>query len=266
MFNFDETVLERLQTAKKIVFFSGAGISAESGVPTFRDDLSGLWAQYDPMQLATPEAFRRQPALVWGWYLWRRQRVRAAQPNAAHLALAQWQAAAGADRVICLTQNVDDLHERAGCSEVLHLHGNLFSSLCAECGQSVDEAALPKAHQTRAVDVEFDPNGQEITPPACRACGGHIRPGVIWFGEALDSQVLDRSFELSATCDVLIAIGTSGVVQPAAALPSIAREAGAYVMQINPQETPLDAVAHSNIRASAAQALPELYKYVHKGQ
>src|SRR5690625_4139091 len=116
MLALDNPSLAALVNARRIVLFSGAGISAESGVPTFRDDLSGLWAQYDPMQLATPEAFRRQPALVWGWYLWRRQRVRAAQPNAAHLALAQWQAAAGADRVICLTQNVDDLHERAGCS------------------------------------------------------------------------------------------------------------------------------------------------------
>ncbi|HLR81800.1 MAG TPA: NAD-dependent deacylase [Paenalcaligenes sp.] len=262
MIDFDETALEKIKAARKIVFFSGAGISAESGVPTFRDDLTGLWAQYDPMELATPQAFARQPALVWGWYLWRRQRVQEAQPNAAHTALAEWQAQQGNERIICLTQNVDDLHERAGCSHVLHLHGNLFASLCAECGRGLSDDALPEEHRAGTHDEVFHPQGQEIEPPVCQDCGGYIRPGVIWFGESLDGNVLDQSFELSANCDVLIAIGTSGVVQPAAALPAIARDSGAYVIQINPQETPLDGVAHWNIRASAAQALPELYARV----
>src|SRR5699024_3761961 len=262
MIDFDETALENIQTARKIVFFSGAGISAESGVPTFRDALSGLWAQYDPMELATPEAFARQPALVWGWYLWRRQRVQEAQPNAAHIALAEWQAEQGDREIICLTQNVDDLHERAGCSHVLHLHGNLFTSLCAECTHTVSEDALPEEHRAGAHDATFHPQGQEIEPPVCRDCGGYLRPGVIWFGDPMDSNVLDQSFKRSINSDVLIAIGTSGLVQPAAALPAIARDSGAYVIQINPQDTSLDSVAHWNIRASAAQALPELYARV----
>src|SRR5690625_4192060 len=264
MMDFDGIDLERIRTARKIVFFSGAGISAESGVPTFRDDLTGLWAQYAPMQLATPEAFSRQPALVWGWYLWRRQRVRQAEPNAAHITLAEWQNKLGADRVICLTQNVDDLHERAGCLEVLHLHGSLFSSLCALCARPVLESDLPAEYRTEEGSAFFDPNGQEVNPPQCSACDGYIRPGVVWFGEALDSSILERSFALSANCDVFVAIGTSGVVQPAATLPSIARESGAYVIQINPQETPMDGVAHCNIRASAAQVLPKLYEEIHK--
>lgn len=254
--------IERIKAAQKIVFFSGAGISAESGVPTFRDDLSGLWAQYDPMQLATPEAFQRQPALVWGWYMWRRHRVRQAQPNAAHLTIAAWQKELGVERVRCITQNVDDLFERAGCQDVLHMHGNLFASQCFQCGRPVAEAGWLTEHQ--GLGDEGSNYERCIEPPQCNACGGFIRPGVIWFGEALDSTLLERSFEYCAQCDVLIAVGTSGVVQPAATLPSIARDAGAYVLQINPHHTSLDAVAHCTIRSTAAHTMPALYQAFQK--
>jgi len=256
MIDIDASTLEQLRAAKRIVFFSGAGISAESGVPTFRDDLTGLWAQYDPMELATLEAFNRQPDLVWGWYEWRRQRVRSAQPNDAHIALAQWQELLGPERLLCITQNVDDLHERAGCQQVLHLHGNLFASFCAQCHLPY---AADDSHPDHSIE-QIAEAGQLIMPPQCSSCQGLIRPGVVWFGESLDSQILQESFEHSADCDVFIAIGTSGVVQPAATLPNIAAESGAYVMQINPQETPIDMVAQCNIRASAAQALPILFE------
>src|SRR5690625_1372157 len=164
MIDFDETALEKIKAARKIVFFSGAGISAESGVPTFRDDLTGLWAQYDPMELATPQAFARQPALVWGWYLWRRQRVQEAQPNAAHTALAEWQAQQGNERIICLTQNVDDLHERAGCSHVLHLHGNLFASVFAEGGRGLRDDALPEGPRAGTPAAACDRQGPDTEP------------------------------------------------------------------------------------------------------
>lgn len=253
MLAIDDRSLAALARARRIVIFSGAGISAESGVPTFRDDLSGLWARYDPMELATPEAFRRQPEVVWGWYEWRRQRVREAQPNAAHQVIAQWQQDAGT-QLSCITQNVDDLHERAGCSQVMHLHGDLFASFCFDCGTAYDDGfggqhGLPSQNESDGA----------VPPPQCAHCQGLMRPGVVWFGESLDSEILRSAFEHSEQCDALIAIGTSGVVQPAAALPQIARDAGATVIQINPQETALDGVTHVNVRAPAARALPLLY-------
>lgn len=260
MLALDNPSLAALVNARRIVLFSGAGISAESGVPTFRDDLSGLWAQYDPMELATLEAFRRQPELVWGWYEWRRQRVREALPNAAHETIAQWQADSAAS-IFCVTQNVDDLHERAGCAQVLHLHGDLFRSFCVECGVDYEPAVGQSG-----LDSGSAPGDGAIEPPRCSSCQGYIRPGVVWFGESLDSGHLHEAFEQSEHCDVLLAIGTSGVVQPAAALPSIARDAGAHVIQINPQETALDAVAHCNLRAPAAQALPALYEKLRQEQ
>lgn len=248
--SFAPECIAALQKAEKIVFFSGAGVSAESGVPTFRDDLTGLWAQYDPMELATPEAFERQPELVWGWYEWRRQRVRQAQPNAAHHTLAQWQQNDAAE-VICMTQNVDDLHERAGCTQVLHLHGSLFDSFCVACAIAAESVPLSQ---------NVAESGAPIEPPRCVHCQERIRPGVVWFGEALDGQILEQAFEQAADCDVCVVIGTSGVVQPAASIPLVAQESGARVLQINPQATPIDALADWNVRAPAARVLPKLYE------
>lgn len=254
MLEIDARSLAALSRARRIVVFSGAGISAESGVPTFRDDLSGLWAQYDPMALATPEAFQRQPEVVWGWYEWRRQRVRQAQPNAAHQVIARWQQDAGT-KLSCITQNVDDLHERAGCSQVMHLHGDLFASFCFDCGKAHEDSSRTQG----GLPAQSAADDGAVPPPQCTACQGLIRPGVVWFGESLDTEILRSAFEHSEQCDALIAIGTSGVVQPAAALPQIARDAGATVIQINPQQTALDGVAHVNLRAPAARALPLLY-------
>ncbi len=233
-------------SSQHIVFFTGAGISAESGIPTFRDALTGLWERFDAEQLATPEAFERDPELVWGWYEWRRMRALAAQPNAAHRAIAR---AAEASRVTVITQNVDDLHERAGSRGVLHLHGSLFAPRCFACGEP---AAL-------APSTPDEPEGgRRLAPPACVRCGDRIRPGVVWFGEPLPEDVLARAFDAAASCDVLYSIGTSSVVQPAAQIPLIAKRHGARVVQVNPHATPLDPVADLNVHAAAAAALPGL--------
>ena len=191
---------------------TGAGISAESGVPTFRDAQSGLWARYDPLDLATPEAFLRDPALIWRWYRWRRELVAAAEPNPGHRALAQL-----ADVVPCLTlitQNVDGLHQRAGSTDVIEFHGNLFENRCFVEGCAV------------ACDDHDD-------IPVCSGCGGHVRPGVIWFGEAIPEQALNASFAAAKDCDLFLSIGTSSLVYPAAGLAEIAKNAGATVAEIN---------------------------------
>ena len=235
---------ERLAAARHVVVFTGAGVSAESGIPTFRDALTGLWSRFDPMELATADAFRRDPALVWGWYEWRRARVAKAQPNAAHVAIAA--VARRVPRLTVVTQNVDDLHERAG-SEPLRLHGSLFAPRCFDCGRP---APLPAA--TPASD------GERLEPPACERCGGAVRPGVVWFGEPLPEETLAHAFEAASNCDVIFSVGTSSVVYPAADIPFVAARAGAVVVQVNPDRTPLDAVAAFNLRGTAAEILPRL--------
>ena len=237
-----------LGQARRVVVFTGAGMSAESGVPTFRDDLTGLWARFDEQRLATPEAFHADPDLVWGWYEWRRARVRRAEPSAGHLATAAIQARMPGTVVI--TQNVDDLHERAGSPASLHLHGSLFAPRCvAHAGHP---AFFPDSEAT-------DPGeGRRIPPPRCLHCGALVRPGVVWFGEQLPRAVLAAAIEAASACDVLLTIGTSGVVYPAAEIPQVAARSGATVIQINPQETPLDGVCAINLRGTAAQLLPAL--------
>ncbi|GAA1742813.1 NAD-dependent protein deacylase [Luedemannella helvata] len=233
--------------ARRVVVFTGAGMSAESGVPTFRDDLTGLWARFDAHRLATPEAFDDDPDLVWGWYEWRRARVRKAQPNAGHAAVAAIEAARPGTVVV--TQNVDDLHERAGSRAPIHLHGSLFAPRCL--------AGHPADPPPDDADADLD-DGRRMSPPRCTRCGALVRPGVVWFGEALPEAALAAAYEAATTCDVLLTVGTSGVVYPAAEIPRVAARAGATVIQINPEPTPLDAVCAINIRASAAQALPAL--------
>ena len=230
-----------------VVVFTGAGISAESGIPTFRDALTGLWERFDAEQLATADAFRRDPELVWGWYEWRRMRVMHARPNAAHRAIAALEREPV--RVTVITQNVDDLHERAGSRSPVHLHGSLFTPRCFDCGEP---AALP----ARMPD-EPD-RGRRLAPPRCARCGGLVRPGVVWFGEALPEAALEAAFDAAAACDVLFSVGTSSLVHPAAQVPLVAKRAGATVIQVNPNATALDAIADMNVRASAAAALPEL--------
>jgi NAD-dependent deacetylase len=241
---------ELLGQARRIVAFTGAGISAESGVPTFRDDLTGLWARFDAQRLATPEAFHADPDLVWGWYEWRRARVCRAQPNPGHLAVAAIEAMVPGSVVI--TQNVDDLHERAGSRAPIHLHGSLFAPRCV--ADAAHAAAFPDTEQEESADLG---EGRRM-PPRCTRCGALVRPGVVWFGEALPEAALTAAIEAAASCDVLLAVGTSGVVYPAAEIPRIASRSGATVMQINPEPTPLDRVCAINVRGTAAQVLPAL--------
>ncbi|MEU8264365.1 NAD-dependent deacylase [Micromonospora sp. NPDC048999] len=236
-----------LGRARRVVIFTGAGMSAESGVPTFRDALTGLWQQYDAQALATPEAFRDDPALVWGWYEWRRSTVGRARPNPGHLAVAAIEARVP-DSVL-ITQNVDDLHERAGSAAPVHLHGSLFAPRCSAC-------AHPAPMPDRV--AEEPAGGRRITPPGCTRCSALIRPGVVWFGEALPEAALSSAVEAASACDLLLTVGTSGLVYPAAEVPQVAARCGAAVIQVNPQETPLDRVAEVNLRGPAARVLPAL--------
>ncbi|WP_432843968.1 SIR2 family NAD-dependent protein deacylase [Dactylosporangium sp. CA-092794] len=236
-----------LGAARRVVVFTGSGISAESGVPTFRDDLTGLWARFDAERLATPEAFDADPDLVWGWYEWRRARARAAEPNAGHRAVAAVEARLPGTTVV--TQNVDDLHERAGSRDPIHLHGSLFAPRCtAPAGHP---AAFP------AGGTEPD-EGRRIPPPRCASCGAPVRPGVVWFGEALPVAAFSAAVDAATACDVLLSVGTSGVVYPAAEIPRIAAITGAAVVQVNPEPTPMDELYAANLRGTAAAVLPAL--------
>jgi len=240
---------ELLGRARRVVVFTGAGVSAESGVPTFRDDLTGLWARFDAQQLATPEAFEADPDLVWGWYEWRRARVRQARPNPGHHAIADLERLV--DETVVVTQNVDDLHERAGSAAPIHLHGSLFAPRC-----SADAShALPESGSETEPDLG---DGSRIPPPRCLDCGAPGRPGVVWFGEALPEAGLADAIEAAFGCDVLLTVGTSGVVYPAADIPRVTERAGGAVIQVNPQPTPLDGICTVNLRGTAAAILPAL--------
>jgi NAD-dependent deacetylase len=201
-------LIQRLQQAQRVVVLTGAGISVESGVPTFRQAQTGLWSQYDPQELATPQAFRKNPRLVWEWYSWRRELVSNAQPNPGHRALALLE-----ERIphfTLVTQNVDGLHQRAGSKNVLELHGNLARVKCADEGLIVHDWLQ-----------------EDDVPPRCRHCGGLLRPDVVWFGETLPVDILFRAKQAARTADLFLTIGTSGIVHPAASLPLVAIEAGA---------------------------------------
>ena len=244
-FPVPDGLIEALRAARQVAVLTGAGISAESGVPTFRDAQTGLWAQYDPAELATPQAFRRNPRLVWDWYQWRRELVSRAAPNAGHLALAQLEASFSQPgrRFDLITQNVDGLHQRAGSRSLIELHGSLWRTKC------FSEDRL----------VETWPPSDE-TPPRCPRCGGLLRPDVVWFGEALPAAALDAAVDAAGACDVFLSIGTSGLVQPAASLPLLALEHGAVVAEINPDATPLSARMTYALRGPAGTILPEIVR------
>lgn len=242
-------LMEALRQAHRIVIFSGAGMSAESGIPTFRDAMHGLWAQFDPQSLASPEGWNEDRARVWAWYEWRRGLVMRVKPHAGHLAIPQLAHAlsrfTGHDvRVDVVTQNVDDLHERAGVTEVQHLHGSLFSPRCSVCGRLGEFTGLPPLEPVARLE-----------PPLCRRCEESLRPGVVWFGESLPIDAWHRTEALIARCDVLLIVGTSGVVYPAAGLPTAARQAGKWLAEINP--TPSELSRHVNLhwQTTAAQGL-----------
>lgn len=232
-------LITRLRTAHRVAVLTGAGISAESGVPTFREAQTGLWARYNPEELATPEAFQRDPKLVWEWYAWRQDRVRQAEPNPGHLALAAMERHIAEFTLI--TQNVDGLHRRAGSHQVLELHGNLFRAKCfnEDC------------------PVESGPDSDDL-PPRCPRCGGLLRPDVVWFGENLPVAALRAAEQAAANADVFFSIGTSALVYPAANLPLIALKAGATVVEINPQPTPLSAYTTFSLNGASGLILPML--------
>ena len=242
-----QALIDTLQRAKYVVVFTGAGVSAESGIATFRDALTGLWQRFDVSDLATPEAFQRDEELVWGWYEWRRMQVLRAQPNPAHLAIGAL--ARQVPKLTVITQNVDDLHERGGSVGVLHLHGSLHHPHCSVCGN---------AHTLPPGIPEEPDGGRRLCPPRCHHCGGSVRPGVVWFGEDLPVIELNHAFAAARECDVLFAIGTSGLVQPAAGIPSLARQAGAKVVQVNPMGTQLDNVCIWSLRGAAGMVMPNL--------
>ena len=226
-----------------IAVLSGAGISAESGVPTFRDDRNGLWARFDPYELSSTQGWQRHPERVWAWYLWRHHLVSGVQPNDGHRAVAAWEDHA---HVTVITQNVDDLHERSGSSRVHHLHGSLFEFRCDACGVPYSDA-LPQMAEPAL----------EAIPPRCR-CEGLIRPDIVWFGEPLPDAAWDASVAAVRTADLLIVVGTSGIVYPAAGLPDLALSRGIAVVEVNPESTPLSDRATVTLRESASTALPTL--------
>jgi len=236
-------LIQILRTARRVVVSTGAGTSAESGVPTFRDAQTGLWARYKPTELATPAAFRRNPRLVWEWYAWRRELVTKAAPNPGHLALVQMQALM--PELTLITQNVDGLHQRAGSQQVIELHGNLTRTKCADNGYLVDS---------------WPPT--EDVPPHCPHCGGLLRPNVVWFGESLPEETLFQARAAVRQGDLFFSIGTSSFVQPAASLPFEALDSGAKVVEINPDRTPLTAHAHFALYGKAGEILPTLVKLI----
>lgn len=214
-------------------------MSAESGVPTFREALTGMWARFNPEDLATAEAFARDPDLVWQWYQWRRDLVAAARPNPAHVALAAMERLV--PRLTLITQNVDGLHQQAGSRQVIEFHGNLHRNRCA-----VDREL-----------VEMDVSGSR-RPPCCPRCGGLLRPDVVWFGEPIPVTALALARTAASDCDLFVSAGTSALVEPAASLAMLAQEAGAMLVEINPAETPLTVRADFRLQGSAGLVLPAL--------
>ena len=233
-------LLGAIAAARRPVVLSGAGMSAESGVPTFRDALDGLWSRYRPEELATPEAFAADPGLVWRWYRWRRDLVAEAKPNPGHRALVDLAGLAPGLRII--TQNVDGLHQDAGSTEVIELHGNLFTDLCSR-----DRAP---------VTVREEIPGDE--PPACPRCGAPVRPGVVWFGEYLPEAAFAEARALAAGCDLFLSIGTSSLVSPAADLAWLAMNADATIVEINPDQTPLSSHCDYVVAGPSGMVLPAL--------
>ena len=237
-----ESVADKLQQAKKIVFVTGAGISQESGIPTFRGD-DGLWRKYDPMQLATINAFNQNPKLVWEWYEDRRKNILAAKPNAGHVAISEL---AKHKEVWVLTQNIDGLHQRAGSQNVLELHGSIITIKCTVCNFK------------DKITSDFSE-----MPPLCK-CGNILRPDVVWFGEPLPQDVWGDAMTHSSLCDVMVVAGTSLSVSPANLLPIYAKQNGALMIEVNPEETLMSASMDLSVRSTSAKALPELVSIVKK--
>lgn len=237
--SFAAALIAALRSARFVAALTGAGISAESGLATFREAQTGLWARFDPRELATPSAFARNPQLVWDWYKWRRELAAAAEPNAGHLALAALERRA--PEFALITQNVDGLHQRAGSRSVVELHGNIGRVKCSR------EGTLVGQWESAANAV-----------PRCARCGALLRPDVVWFEESLPELALSAAEDAARRCRVLLVVGTSAEVYPAAGLPELARRSGALVVEVNPNPTALSATADHVLRGAAGTVLPAL--------
>lgn len=234
-----DTSARALREARYVAVLTGAGVSADSGVPTFRDAQTGLWAKYDPHELATPEAFARNPKLVWDWYAERRAMIARVDPNPAHYALAELEGLVPG--FLLATQNVDGLHRRAGSRKLVELHGNILRVRCSACGIHAD-------------------TWSDASPPPCASCGAHLRPDVVWFNELLPADAQSAASDAAKACDVYLVAGTSAEVYPAAALPRIALRNGACVIEVNPDTTPLTDSATCSLRGKAGDVLPQLVR------
>lgn len=236
---YSNRTLKKLENAASIVICTGAGMSAESGIATFRD-ADGLWSRFRPEDLASEPGFRRDPELVQSWYQSRQRQLRSTQPNAGHVAIAELEART--ERFLLVTQNVDDLHEKAGSRNIIHLHGTLAEDRCIDCSTRPTTSLADCA----------------VLPHRCTKCDGYIRPGVVWFGEMLPEAAMENAAAALDQCDVLLSVGTSGLVYPAAALPGLARARGAYTVEVNIEPTALGDEMDDRILGSAATVLPEL--------
>lgn len=240
-------VVDWILSAQKVVVLTGAGVSKESGVPTFREAQTGLWQKYDPHELATPEGFLKDPNLVWSWYDWRRKLVMDVDPNPGHYALAELERCLPpTTKFSLITQNVDDLHRRAGTKAPIHMHGSILIFKCFDRGHPQKEV----------------PFGLK-QPPKCQ-CGSLVRPDVVWFGEALDEQVLNNSFANADSCDLMFVVGTSGLVQPAASLPYAVKQRRKRVVEVNPDTTPITEIADVTLQGPSGDVLPKLVEQLKK--
>jgi NAD-dependent deacetylase len=228
---------ELIQTAEHLIALTGAGISKESNVPTFRGK-DGLWKQYNAMDLATPQAFSQHPQLVWEWYTWRQNLIAECEPNPAHYTLAKWEHSGLLKTLI--TQNVDGLHRKAGSMQILEVHGNLWTLKCTNCPY---HSRL--SHPAQGI-------------PPCPECNSNLRPDVVWFGESLPSTIMNQVFIELQTADIILVIGTSALVQPAASFPLVVKRNGGHILEVNVEETPLTSVADIHLAGKAGEVLPKL--------
>ncbi len=240
-----DEIVKTVRNCHSCVVLTGAGISAESGVPTFRGN-QGLWAKFKPEELATMSAFVSNPKLVWEWYKWRRKVMGEVKPNPGHYALCQLQP--WFERFTLVTQNVDGLHRAAGSENILELHGNIHHNKCVDCNHQFPE------------ETDIDPDNI----PSCPRCGGKIRPDVVWFGEMLDPKIIDKAFSESEQAELFFSVGTSAIVHPAASLPVAAKRRGATLVEINPEMTPLTDLADYYVPAKSGEFLPTLVDQLSK--
>lgn len=238
-------IAEIISNCKRCVVLTGAGMSAESGVPTFRGK-EGLWSKFRPEELANMQAFVSNPKMIWEWYNWRRDLMGKVQPNPGHYAVTRLEELV--EQFTLVTQNVDGLHRMAKTKNILELHGSIYSNKCVDCNRPYNQ------------DKEIDPENI----PRCQSCGGQIRPDVVWFGEMLDEEIIKRAFEVSEQSEVFLSVGTSALVHPAASLPMIASRMGATLVEINIEETPLSGAADFRIAQKSGEFLPELVKELEK--